>query len=125
MANTISTQVLVDGLKNLVLKVNIVGDGSGDESGTLLIDASAYNADQLTLMHLHGLLNNFTADLLWDATADVRILHVPDYDVDKNFKHFGGLTNNAGAGKTGDILLSTTGLGNGEVGTLILELQKA
>jgi len=47
--------------------------------------------------------------LWWDATAPVYILdftgagHTPDYH------RFGGLTNNAGAGKTGRVLLSTQG----------------
>ncbi len=45
----------------------------------------------------------------WDATTPVYILdftgagHTPDY------RRFGGLTNNAGAGKTGRVLLSTQG----------------
>lgn len=125
MANTITTQALVNGSKNLVLKVDIAGDGSGDESATLLVDASAYNASQLTLMGVHGFLVNFTCDLLWDATANVRILRIPDYDVSQDFTHFGGVWNNAGTGKTGDVLLTTTGLGNNEVGTLILEFQKS
>lgn len=45
----------------------------------------------------------------WEATANVKIIdcvgsgHTPDY------RRFGGLTNNAGAGKTGRVVLSTQG----------------
>jgi hypothetical protein len=62
----------------------------------------------------------------WEATANQRLLnflgsgHTPDY------KRFGGLPNNSGAGKTGKLLLSTQGWTASAIlsFTLTLELKK-
>lgn len=127
MANTIQTQVINNGPRNLILKTYILGDGSGEETGTLLVDVSAYTATAVKIIGVHSALSGFVADLLWDATTDVTALHLPDYEFNLNGPQigwFGGLVNNAGVGKTGDILITTTGLGAGDDGTIILEMVK-
>ena len=124
MVNTVEVQTLVSGPRNLVLKVHIDGDGSGEETDTLIVDASAYGASEVKIMGVHGDFSGFTAELEWDATTNVHAMNIPDYDVDADFTKFGGLINNAGAGKTGDILITTTGLGLGDTGHLILEMKK-
>jgi hypothetical protein len=46
--------------------------------------------------------------LLWDATTDVTLLNLSgSNDADMCFEAFGGIPNNAGAGVTGDVLLTT------------------
>lgn len=127
MANTITRQTLNDGEKNLTVKVHIVGDGSGEETNTVLIDASTYSPVLPTnarLMRTHSHMSGFTAELLWDATANVPAINIPDYDESSDFSHIGGLKNNAGAGVTGDVLITTTGLGAGDKGTIILTFSK-
>lgn len=126
MANTIQTQVIANGPRNLILKCYILGDGSGEETGTLLVDVSAYNCTSVSIRGVHSALSGFVADLVWDATTDVVALHLPDYEynIDPDIRHFGGLPNNAGAGKTGDVLITTTGLGAGDDGSIILEMIK-
>lgn len=124
MANTLTTQVIQNGPRNLVLNIYVAGDGSGDESATTLVDASAYGASDLVLESFWSGLSGFTADLLWDATANVAFLHLPDYDVRYTPDKVDGIPNNAGAGKTGDILITTVGLGNGDKGTVMLHLRK-
>lgn len=126
MANTINKQTLVSGDRNLVVKVDITGDGVADETNTLLIDASAYNATEVKIVGIRSTLSGFKADLIWDATANVTCINLPDYffEADKDDMGFGGLVNNSGAGKTGDILISTIGLGAAESGTIVLEMQK-
>lgn len=127
MANTITRHTIVDGSRKLVVVIHIDGDGSGEETNTVLVDASTYSPayTNCSLQNMHANLQGFTADLDWDATANVPITAVPDYEVDYLLKD--GLTpipNNAGAGRTGDILISTTGLGVGDHGTIYLELNK-
>lgn len=126
MANAITTQTIMNGPKNLIVKVHVTGDGSGDESNTNLVDVSSFSADEVTITGIHAALNGFTMELLWDATANISILCVPDYEYNLNgsVARFGGIPNNAGSGKTGDILFSTTGLGNGDKGSVILEMVK-
>ena len=129
MANSITKQTIIDGSKNLVVKIHIEGDGSGEETNTVLIDASSYSpafTDE-TLVGIHATLSGFTADLHWDATANVPLINIPDFEYNLNGKQigwFGGLPNNAGAGKTGDILMTTIGLGANDHGTIILEIKK-
>lgn len=124
MANTITSQVLNNGARNLALNIFITGDGSGDETDTLLVDASAYAATEFVLTGIWANLSGFTLDLAWDATANVPFLHVANYDMNYMPKHIDGIPNNAGAGKTGDVLFSTNGLGSGDKGSVILQLKK-
>jgi len=127
MANSIVKQTLIDGSRKLIVKINIKGDGTGEETNLVLIDASSYTPafTDASLRLVHANLNGFTCDLIWDATVNVDILHVADYESNYLKEEIGlGLPNNAGAGKTGDILLSTIGLGANDHGTIILELNK-
>ena len=63
--------------------------------------------------------------MLWDATTDVLILTLGEADfVSFDFSRFGGLTNNAGAGKTGDILFTTVGAASGDRYTVVMEVYK-
>lgn len=129
MANTITKQTIIDGSKNLVVKIHISGDGSGEETDTVLIDASSYSPAFIdaNLIGVHGALSGFSANLQWDATANVPLINLPDYEYNLDGKQigwFGGIPNDSGAGKTGDILITTSGLGAGDIGTIILELKK-
>jgi hypothetical protein len=42
MANTITKTTILDGPRNFVLLLNISGDGSGDETNTLIMDRSTF-----------------------------------------------------------------------------------
>ena len=126
MANTIETQTIVDGDRNLVVHVHIDGDGTGEETNTVLIDASTYTPafTDVKLMSISSNLIGFSAELIWDATVNVHGWVMPDYEQDKDFSKIGGLVNRAGAGKTGDMLLTTVGLGAGDTGHAILTFKK-
>ena len=126
MANTVETQTIVDGSRNLVVKVHIHGDGTGDESETLLIDASSYTpaATSLKLMEVKSNFVGFTAELIWDATTNVHAWQMPDYEQRQEFWQVGGIPSNVGAGETGDVLITTSNLGNGDSGTALLFFKK-
>lgn len=130
MANTITTQTLLDGDRNAVIKIHIVSDGTA-ESNTQIVDVSGLsNLDtnvatgEVRLDKVKANLSGFAADLHWDATSNVDIMSVPDGESDHDFKRFGGLANNAGAGKTGDVLMSLRGNSAGDEGTIVLEMVK-
>lgn len=128
MVNAIAKQTVHDGHRNLVVKVTIVGDASGDETGTDLIDVADYSDpdshwDELKLMKVESHLNGFSAQLLWEATTDVKICDLPDGEAIMDWRTIGGLINNAGAGVTGDIQISTVNLG-AENGTIVLHMVK-
>ena len=128
MPNAITTQTLVDGERNVVIKINVVGDGSGEESETVLFDVSALSGAPATVkvIGIRANLTGFSIGLLWVATTDVEFWSIPaGEDTRQDFRKFGGLINNAGTGVTGDISFDTVGLGSGDEGTFILEMQKS
>lgn len=127
MANTISRVQLNDpsATVNYVLKVAIEGDGSGEETATRLNVASADLGSTPKIMAIKADLVGFSAKLLWDATTDIMAFEIPDSSyVDHDFYHEGGLPNNAGSGKTGDLLITTTGLGSADAGWIEIHFRK-
>lgn len=120
MTVTVTTQVIEDGLRNSIIKVNFIGDGSNELTKAVIYDASAYVNDLLNnkLMRVHYHFNGFDGILFWKATTDVQIMTLlRDFPDDANYCSIGGLPNNAGAGKNGDILLTTDGLATAPSGT--------
>jgi len=129
MANTITKTTIVDGPRNLVQLINILGDGSGEETDTVLVDRSTFaptNGTKLVVEKIEGLNHGFTARLMFDATTDLTIVHLPDAEwFHYDWCGFGGVaSSHAGAGANGDILITTAGLGSGDAGTFILQMRK-
>lgn len=129
MVNTITKTTILDGPRNLVVLVNIVGDGSGEETATVLVNRSAFaptTDTKLVLKRVAGHLVGFGARLLFDGTADIdAVMLSGDQQFDYGFRKTGGISSNrAGAGATGNLLITTIGLGNGDRGTFQLELTK-
>jgi len=128
MANTVTLTTLFDGSKIFVGKVDIAGDGvSGDETATVIVNASTASPAFVAsnIQKIWSSLSGFSATLLWDATANVVAYNLPqDVAEDIDFEEIGGLTNQGGAGVTGNILVTTSGLGAGDHGSIILRMYK-
>lgn len=124
MADTVSSQTIVDGSKYVVMKFTSVSDGTG-ESAVTKVDVSALTpaATTVTIEQIWYTVTGMVATLLWDATTDVRILDLSGYG-EMCFDNFGGLPNNAGTGITGDILLTTTGHSSGDSYSIIIKMRK-
>jgi hypothetical protein len=125
MAGEITIQKIADGSRNVIIKATIGGDA--DLTNAVLFDASAYIGENTSnkLVKLWYASEGFAAQLLWDATVNVPLITLPDSHMEKQcYQYFGGLTNNAGTGKTGDILITTSGLASGDTGHIILFIQK-
>ena len=132
MADAVATQILFDGERKAIMKFTNISDGTG-ENKVLKVDVSALSpssfqrpCDGVTITNIHALTHGFEVDMYWDATTDVFILSVPQntmYSMD--LTQFGGLWNNAGAGKTGDVLFSTRDATAGDNYTIILEMVKS
>jgi hypothetical protein len=122
MAFTITKQELTRSTGRVVLKVYI--DGAADGTAQLLNVATGDFGTKPSLMAVKGSLNGFNAVLLWDATTDVPIISL---EGDKSFHHdfsqYGGIVNNGGAGRTGDILITTTGIATTDSGFIILDVK--
>lgn len=125
MANTVTRQLILNGSRNYVIHITLTGDGSGDETALRLNSTTGDLGTDDKLMQVNANLSGFSGTLLWDANTDVKAVDIAqDVDVHQKWYKFGGLTNNASTGKTGDILLATSGLSAGDIGTITLYLKK-
>lgn len=135
MANVTSTQIVQDGPRNVVVKVEGILDTS-DLSSTVIVDpATLGGMDNTGAIKALGLIVNriqFSVEdglecrLAWDATVPTRMVELQGRGTEK-YELFGGLTNNSGAGRTGKILLSTQGWSSPVIPlsfSLILSLKK-
>jgi hypothetical protein len=115
MAHTITTQNIIDGRKVTVLKINIKGDSgvAAELTKAIIFDASSYvtASTHNKLMQIEYCLNGFSAELFWNASADVPLMSLEkDKAYEAEFWDVGGIVNNGSTGRTGDILITTNGL---------------
>lgn len=134
MANSTSTQILVDGPRNVVIKFEGVLDTSDlgstvvADPATLdyMVDSTKSRATKLRIDHLiFAVEDGLSVNLFWDATTPVRVEELVGRGK-ADYHRFGGLQNNAGAtGFTGKITATTEGWGSGiKSFTVILHLVK-
>lgn len=126
MANSFTTQILEEGPRNVSVKLVGVLDTS-DLALTTALAMSSINQggsgrtpEQVRIDHIEYVIGSqLTVQLLWDATTDV--VAVPLVGSGLSYvRELGGLTNNAGAGKTGTINIKTTGWTSGTQTFLII-----
>lgn len=122
MADAVTSQTLVSGKRNAVMKFTNLSDGTG-ESAVKKVDMSDLGASSLKVAKIHYSVTGMVVTLLWDADTDVRMVDL-NGDGCFDFTGFGGLINNAGTGVTGDINLTTVGHTSGDNYTIILEMIK-
>ena len=125
MANAIAKQLILNGSSNYVIKVTIVGDGSGELTNQLLLNATGDCGTTDKIMKIDANFTGFSGTIKWDATTSVVATQITaDKDVHLDFWKIGGIVNNAGTGKTGDVVLSTAGLGAGDAGDITIWIKK-
>lgn len=124
MADAVTTQTIVDGPRNAVIKLTNLSDGTG-EAAVLKVDVSGLSGSPATvsIWKIHYSVNGMVVTLLEDAGTDVRILELAG-DGCFDFSGFGGIPNTKASGYTGDILLTTTGHTSGDTYSIVLELKK-
>jgi hypothetical protein len=131
MANSFTTQILEEGPRNVAVKLVGVLDTSNLSSTAALamssINQGGYGVTPTAVKidHIEYQIGSpLSVQLLWNATADVVAVALVGSGF-SNLKKLGGLTNNAGSGKTGTINILTTGYSSGTaVFTIILRLVK-
>ncbi len=127
-AVVITKQTIHDGPRNLVVKVHLLGS-STEAAAVQMINVSDYSGPtpgvgaSVKVMRIVSSLDNFHATLLWDANVDVSFVDIPAGNHDQDFSAEGGLVNNASTGISGDIMLTTRGIGV-EEGTFVLHMKK-
>ena len=130
MADAVTLTTVEDGPKKAIFYLTNTSDGTG-EAAVLKVDVSGLSSLQdgtaCTGVRIGKIIFTnvgMSVKLLWDASTDVLALHLPqDYADTLDFSD-GGLKNNSGSGKTGDIMLTTVGHASGDAYTVTLTMIK-
>ena len=131
MADAVTSQTLADGPKTAVMKFTNVSD-SGGESAVTKVDVSALSASAdgdtctgVTIERIWWQCIGMKVQILWDASTDAFCIELGENQSGSHdYTVFGGLTNNAGSGKTGDIIFTTVGASANDTYTVILYMRK-
>ena len=131
MADAVATQTIPDGARNAVLRFTNVSDGTG-ESNVVKVDVSALaknsagqSCTEVHIQRIYWATVGMSVKLDFDASTNVLAIGLPPHSTgDEYYDSFSAIPNNAGSGKTGDILISTTGHSSGDTYMIILELLK-
>lgn len=131
MADAVATQILFDGERKAIMKFTNISDGTGETKVTK-VDVAALSpssfkrpCDGVTITKIYAMTHGMEVAIYWDAATDVLVTVVPqntNYVAD--YESFGGLWNNAGTGKNGNVLFSTLDQTAGDAYTIILEMVK-
>jgi len=131
MADAVTSQTIIDGPNKAVMKFTNISDGSG-ESEVKKVDVSALatSADGNTctgaiIEKIWWQCNGMKVKLLFDATTNAFCIELGENQSGHHdYTSFGGLTNNAGTGVTGDILFTTVGHTSADSYTVVLYMRK-
>ena len=131
MADAVTSQTIIDGERNCVMKFTNVSDGSG-ESAVAKVDVSALASNaagvacsEVRVMRISHAIVGMSVQLFFDATSNVLLAELAESsNGHMEFADFGGIPNNAGSGKTGDILFTTKGHSSGDTYSIVLEMVK-
>ena len=132
MADTISTQIIQDGGRQAIIKVTAVV-GNTDVVTSTMVDVSTLAVDPVSRRACTGVVLaklvyvgvGVGVKLEWDATANVLIFDLPvNWTEEYDFSAFSGIPNNAGTGKTGDIVATTVAPTAGDTYTFIFTVNK-
>ena len=132
MADAVASQIIVDGPSFVAIKLTNISDGTG-ESAVTKVDVSALEADSRTglsctdvnIERIWWQCIGMKVRILFDADTDVMAIELGENQSgNHDYSIFGGLTNNAGTGKTGNVKFTTVGASSGDTYTVILYLRK-
>ena len=131
MADAVATQTLQDGEKVVVQKFTNISDGTG-ESAVVKVDVSALSTNArgqactgVTIEEIWWQCIGMKVQILFDASTDVMAFELGENQSgNHDYRSFGGLTNNAGSGKTGDVAFTTVGHTSADTYTIILYMRK-
>jgi hypothetical protein len=131
MADAVTSQTLFDGDKHVVMKFTNISDGTG-ESAVKKVDVSALESDiygntctSVAIEKIWWQCIGMKVRLFFDASSDVFIIELGENQSGyHDYSEFGGIKNNAGSGKTGDIDFTTVGHSSADTYTIILKMRK-
>jgi len=132
MADAVTSQTLLDGERLAIMKFTNISDGTGETAVTKVNVANLNSSNSgkpctgVTVNKIMSVCHGLEVRMYWDATTDVPFfLSTVNTNYLNDFSTIGGITNNAGTGKNGNILFSTSDATSGDTYTVVLEMQKS
>lgn len=122
-----TSQILHDGVRNVVVQLTGISDGTGQETNVVKIDASELNppADSgLKIKRVRYAVVGGVVQLSWAADDPQPFLNLAISD-EFDYAKIGGLKNGGGDTANGDILLSTIGFELNSSYSITLEMVKS
>lgn len=131
MADAVTSQTLMDGERLAIMKFTNISDGTGETAVTKVTVSSLATSGMgkactgVIVNKITSVCHGMEVRMYWDATTDVPFfLCTVNTNYMNDFSDFGGITNNSGAGKTGNIAFSTSDQTAGDTYTVVLEMIK-
>jgi hypothetical protein len=132
MAITATSQTLFDGERIAIMKFYFSTTDTTGETNVVKVTPSSLNpsgsgsaCDGVSILKVSALTHGLEVQMNWVATTPVVIETIPqNTQYTQDYSKFGGLTNNAGTGKTGAISFTTLDQSAGDAYTVVLEMQK-
>ena len=131
MADAVTSQTLIDGPQTAVMKFTNVSDGSGEDA-VKKVDVSALSNSAgglactgVVIEKMWWQCIGMKVKVLFDADTDAFCIELGENQSGHHdYTSYGGLTNNAGTGVTGDVLFTTVGHTSADTYTIILYMRK-
>lgn len=131
MADNVTSQTLMDGERLFIGKFTNISDGTGEANvvkvdvSTLASSASGKACTGVIINRIWSAMHGMEVRILWDATTKVLAwVGTSNGPYLMDFSSFGGIPNNSGVGKTGDIMFTTHDHTAGDTYTIVLECIK-
>jgi hypothetical protein len=131
MADNVTSQTILDGERLFIAKYTNISDGTG-ETAVVKVDVSTLNpsasgnaCNGVKINKIWMAAHGMEVRILWDADVNLLAWQATSngpYLMD--FSSFGGISNNSGTGRNGDIAFSTHDASAGDSYTIILECIK-
>ena len=121
----------MDGERIAIMKFTNISDGTGETAVTkvnvanLAASGSGKPCTGVIVSKISSVCHGMEVRMLWDATTDVPFfMSAVNTNYENDFSKFGGITNNSGAGKNGNIVFTTADQTAGDTYTVVLEMIK-
>jgi hypothetical protein len=123
MVDTVTSQVIINGPRNLIMKFTNESDGTG-ESGVTKVNAGTLGTGvHLTVARIIYAINSGSVRVMWNATAPTDMDIISGFGT-LDYTFFGGLPNPMNTGADGSINVTTVGFTAGSSYTITLEMIK-
>lgn len=126
MANSVEEEFILNDTHNIIVKYDVLGDGSGELSEVLFNITSAYNSTaKKKLWKIEYELTGFSASLEWFGDPNLKQIITLEENHHEHvcWEWFSGYSNSDVTGATGSIIINTIGFGDGDKGYIILYLK--